>query len=124
MTATREPLLTAAGVAAVRAVTDEFADALMLLATSKKPAVVPTTVPGCQHSPACPTADRIDHDAARVVFHDYNLDASKLCNGVWIYHNGSELAPDLTETAGHDWPAPHCTETGHGHACPCDPEEN
>lgn len=119
MTATQEPLLTVAGVEAVRAVSAEFADALMLLATAAK-----TTVPGCTHSPLCPTADRIDHDAAKVVYHDDNLDASKLCNGVWIFHNSSELAPDLTETAGHGWPAPHCTETGHGHACPCDPEEN
>lgn len=116
MTATRGPLLTAAGVESVYAVVAELRAAGGF--------VEPTTVPGCQHDPLCPTADRIDHDAARVVFHDYNLDASKLCNGVWIYHNGSELAPDLTETAGHDWPAEHCDDASHGHACPCDPEEN
>lgn len=46
MTATREPLLTAAGLEAVRAVSAEFADALMLLATSKKPAF--PTVEGAQ----------------------------------------------------------------------------
>jgi Family of unknown function (DUF5999) len=112
VTATREPLLTAE--AAPRVWADVFA----------KPPTTRTTVKGCTHIPACPTADQPNHDAAVEVACHHEQGWVRLCNGVILFDDRGELAPDRTPTPAHQGPAPHCTETGHGHACPCDPEEN
>lgn len=49
------------------------------------------TAIGCQHTPACPAAEAVDHDAARVVRHDYTAGYSTLCNGVICFDDTGEL---------------------------------
>lgn len=64
-------------------------------------AVLPDRVATCEHEPPCPPADATDHDAARVVRHDDNLDASLLCNGVWLFGDTGELIPDDSPCGCH-----------------------
>jgi hypothetical protein len=48
----------------------------------------------CQHRPPCPTADAADHSAARVVASHHEQGWYLLCNGVVVFDDTGELAPD------------------------------
>lgn len=61
----------------------------------------------CQHQPECPPAEAVDHDAAKVVAHDELTGYSLLCNGVIVFSDGGEIAPDGTITGELHNPAPH-----------------
>jgi hypothetical protein len=78
--------------------------------TATLPARAPATV-GCPHRPPCPPADAFDHDAARIVWHDDNLNASRLCNGIWLFTDGGELIPDTTGPCGCHIDPAHSTST-------------
>jgi Family of unknown function (DUF5999) len=56
---------------------------------------------GCQHFPACPTADAPDHDAARVVASHPEQGWSLLCNGVVVFEDTGEILPNRTTIAPH-----------------------
>ncbi|MEV3858920.1 DUF5999 family protein [Streptomyces sp. NPDC050095] len=47
----------------------------------------------CSHQPPCPTADRPDHDAARVVCAHPEQGWSLLCNGTIVFDDTGELLP-------------------------------
>jgi hypothetical protein len=57
--------------------------------------------PGCQHVPACPTADAPDHDAARVVASHPEQGWSLLCNGVIVFDDTGEILPDRACVSPH-----------------------
>jgi Family of unknown function (DUF5999) len=48
----------------------------------------------CSHRPPCPSADRPDRDAARVVASHPEQGWSRLCNGVIVFDDEGELLPD------------------------------
>lgn len=48
----------------------------------------------CQHRPACPSADRPDHGAARTVVRHPEQGWSLLCNGVILFDDLGELLPN------------------------------
>lgn len=56
----------------------------------------------CRHSPACPTADAADRDAAHVVSAHPEQGWSLLCNGVVVFDDFGEILPDG-----------HCTGSRH-----------
>lgn len=61
----------------------------------------PSDAHACCHSPACPTADATDHDAARVIA-SFGLQGwSLLCNGTVVFADTGELAPDNRSVAPH-----------------------
>lgn len=51
-------------------------------------------VPMCSHRPACPSADAVDHDAAKVVVTHPDQGWSLLCNGVVLFDDLGEILPD------------------------------
>ena len=55
----------------------------------------------CQHRPPCPAANADDHTAARVVSSHPEQGWCLLCNGVVIFDDTGELAPDGHTTAPH-----------------------
>jgi hypothetical protein len=55
----------------------------------------------CQHQPVCPSADAIDHDAAKVVASFPEQGWSLLCNGVVTFDDTGELLPDGRAVAPH-----------------------
>jgi Family of unknown function (DUF5999) len=55
----------------------------------------------CQHRPACPPADALDHDAARVVTCHPEQGWSLLCNGVVLFEDTGEILPDGSAVAPH-----------------------
>ena len=57
--------------------------------------------PACQHTPACPSAEAADHDAARVVSHHPEQGWSLLCNGVVVFDDTGEILPDGRCVAPH-----------------------
>ena len=59
----------------------------------------------CQHTPACPTADSADAEAALVVAAHPEQGWSLLCNGVLLFDDTGELLPDGRAVAPHR-PAP------------------
>jgi hypothetical protein len=61
----------------------------------------------CAHTPACPPADAVDREAARVVAAIAEQGWSLLCNGVIVFQDGGELLPDGTSVAAHRGPARH-----------------
>lgn len=61
----------------------------------------------CSHQPACPEADAIDREAARIVSSAPQQGWSLLCNGVIIFDDTGELLPDGSVIAPHRGPAPH-----------------
>ena len=61
----------------------------------------------CQHQPACPAADAIDRDAARVIASFPEQGWSLLCNGVILFEDTGELLPDGSSIAPHRGPAVH-----------------
>jgi hypothetical protein len=48
----------------------------------------------CTHWPSCPTADRPDREAARIVASHPEQGWSKLCNGVIVFDDLGEILPD------------------------------
>ncbi len=48
----------------------------------------------CPHVPACPSADAVDPDAARIVAQHPEQGWSLLCNGVVAFEDTGELLPD------------------------------
>ncbi|MFG2637942.1 DUF5999 family protein [Streptomyces sp. NPDC048362] len=48
----------------------------------------------CLHTPACPTAQSADAEAARVVAGHPDQGWSLLCNGVFVFEDTGELLPD------------------------------
>jgi hypothetical protein len=64
---------------------------------------------GCGHRPSCPPASAPDRDAARVVFHDYRIGFSLLCNGVGLFDDTGEILPDRTVISPHRPEPPHRT---------------
>ncbi|WP_309031310.1 DUF5999 family protein [Streptomyces alfalfae] len=48
----------------------------------------------CTHTPACPTADSPDHEAAVAVARHPEQGWSLLCNGVLLFDDTGELLPD------------------------------
>jgi hypothetical protein len=55
----------------------------------------------CHHRPQCPTAEANDHAAARVVSSHPEQGWYLLCNGVVIFDDTGELAPDGHTTEPH-----------------------
>jgi hypothetical protein len=55
----------------------------------------------CTHRPACPPADRPDHDAARVISSHPEQGWSLLCNGVVVFDDTGELLPDGSAIPAH-----------------------
>jgi uncharacterized protein DUF5999 len=51
-------------------------------------------IPMCSHQPACPPADALDHDAAKVVVTHPDQGWSLLCNGVVLFDDLGEILPD------------------------------
>jgi len=50
--------------------------------------------PACSHTPACPSADAVDRDAAHVVSAHPEQGWSLLCNGVVVFDDLGELLPN------------------------------
>lgn len=48
----------------------------------------------CQHSPRCPSADDVAHDAARTVARHPEQGWSLLCNGIVVFDDTGEILPD------------------------------
>jgi hypothetical protein len=55
----------------------------------------------CCHHPACPSADGVDREAARVLVSHPEQGWSLLCNGVVIFEDTGELLPDGRAVAPH-----------------------
>jgi hypothetical protein len=55
----------------------------------------------CLHRPPCPSANRPDRDAARVVSAHPEQGWSLLCNGVVLFDDLGELLPDGRAVAPH-----------------------
>lgn len=51
-------------------------------------------IPMCSHRPACPSAEALDHDAAKVVVTHPDQGWSLLCNGVVLFDDLGEILPD------------------------------
>jgi hypothetical protein len=56
----------------------------------------------CDHTPACPSAEALDRDAAHVVSAHPEQGWSLLCNGVVVFDDFGEILPDG-----------HCTGSRH-----------
>ncbi len=56
----------------------------------------------CRHTPACPSADAADRDAAHVLSAHPEQGWSLLCNGVVVFEDFGEILPDG-----------HCTGSRH-----------
>ena len=61
----------------------------------------------CPHTPECPAAEAVDHDAARTIARWTGQGWSLLCNGVIVFDDTGELLPDCTPLAPRRGPAPH-----------------
>ena len=48
----------------------------------------------CTHTPACPSADDVDRDAAHVVSAHPEQGWSLLCNGVVVFEDFGEILPN------------------------------
>jgi hypothetical protein len=59
-------------------------------------------VHSCRHTPACPSADAFDRDAAHVISAHPEQGWSLLCNGVVVFEDFGEILPDG-----------HCTGSRH-----------
>ncbi len=67
------------------------------LAVRHRPAVDAT----CPHQPTCPSADAVDHEAARIVASHPKQGWSLRCNGVIAFDDTGELLPDGAVIAPH-----------------------
>lgn len=61
----------------------------------------------CPHTPTCPPAAAGNHDEAVVVARYPEQGWELLCNGVIVFEDTGELAPDGTSVAPHRAAAPH-----------------
>lgn len=61
----------------------------------------------CEHQPACPGANAMDRDKARVIACHPEQGWSLLCNGVILFEDTGELLPDGRCIQPHRGPAPH-----------------
>lgn len=61
----------------------------------------------CPHMPACPSYSAPDHDAARVIADHHDQGFVLLCNGVVVFDDTGELAPDRHTTDPHRPDCPH-----------------
>ena len=61
----------------------------------------------CTHSPARPSADPLDREAAHTVAAHPEQGWSLLCNGVIVFEDTGEILPDGTMIAPHRGPARH-----------------
>lgn len=48
----------------------------------------------CQHTPACPTADAPDREAARTVAFRPEQGWNLLCNGLLLFEDTGDIRPD------------------------------
>jgi hypothetical protein len=48
----------------------------------------------CRHSPACPSADAVDREAAHTVAFHPEQGWSLLCNGIVVFEDNGEILPD------------------------------
>jgi hypothetical protein len=48
----------------------------------------------CSHFPTCPSADRPDREAARIVAYHPSQGWALLCNGVISFDDAGEILPD------------------------------
>lgn len=103
---TAHPYAAYAAAATAETLTDRQADEWMLLVTGG------TVAASCPHIPTCPAADATDHDAAKVIAHDYTAGYSILCNGVVVFDDTGELVPDDSPCGCHV-EAPHRPEPQH-----------
>ncbi|WP_214415813.1 DUF5999 family protein [Sphaerisporangium fuscum] len=55
----------------------------------------------CRHSPACPSADAPDREAARLVAYHPEQGWGLLCNGVVVFDDTGELLPDGRSVPPH-----------------------
>ncbi len=55
----------------------------------------------CEHTPTCPVASAVDHDAARTVCRHPEQGWVLLCNGVVVFDDTGELLPDGRCVAPH-----------------------
>lgn len=55
----------------------------------------------CEHQPPCPSAEAIDHEAARIVASHPEQGWSLRCNGVIAFDDTGELMPDGSSIAPH-----------------------
>ena len=55
----------------------------------------------CLHTPCCPPADDVAHEAARVVASHPEQGWSLLCNGVVVFEDTGEILPDGSVVAPH-----------------------
>ena len=62
---------------------------------------VTVTRAACQHTPACPSADRADREAAHTVAAHPEQGWSLLCNGIVLFDDTGELLPDGRVIAPH-----------------------
>ncbi len=53
----------------------------------------------CSHDPACPSAERLDREAAVVIAAHPEQGWSLLCNGVLLFDDLGELLPDGRQMA-------------------------
>ena len=59
------------------------------------------TATPCTHSPACPSADALDREAAHTVAAHPEQGWSLLCNGLLLFEDTGELLPDGRAIAPH-----------------------
>lgn len=64
----------------------------------------------CEHLPRCPSAEALDHDAARIVSSHPEQGWSLLCNGVVVFEDTGELLPDGAAVPPHG----RCRDAGAG----------
>ena len=55
----------------------------------------------CPHTPPCPAASDLDHEAARTVISHPEQGWSLLCNGIVVFEDTGELLPSGTVIAPH-----------------------
>lgn len=63
----------------------------------------------CQHLPMCPSADAVDHDAARIVADHPEQGWRLLCNGVVCFDDTGEILPDGHVVSPQCRPLPRLT---------------
>jgi hypothetical protein len=64
-------------------------------------------VAACAHLPVCPPYGAPDHDAAAVIAEHHDQGWIKLCNGVVVFDDTSEILPSGVLVAAHRPEPPH-----------------
>ena len=60
----------------------------------------------CEHQPACPAAEDVDHDAARIRVSHPEQGWNLLCNGVVVFDDMGEMMPSGRCSARPSLPVP------------------